>query len=129
MLKLREWLMLAALSGAMASSLAQEAEPAGLQAERRSISSLSVAQCLDAVRRTAADEGYLQHTELNEPDQLGIYIGGAPIGGGSLVVYCIGLDQATAYIIQARSANSAILAAPRQLSDKIAQALTVTALR
>lgn len=129
MLKLREWLMLAALSGAMASSLAQDAESAGLQAERRSISFLSVAQCLDAVRRTAADEGYLQHTELNDPDQLGIYIGGAPIGGGSLVVYCIGLDQATAYIIQARSADSAILAAPWQLSDKIAQALTMTALR
>lgn len=128
MLKLRNWVMLTALAGVMPGSWAQSAEPAVLQAEQRSISTLSVAQCLEAVRRTAAEEGYLQHTELNEPEHLGIYIGSSALDGGSLVVYCIGMDRATAYIIQARADDAAFVAAPQQLSDKIVHALRVTAL-
>ncbi len=128
MLKLRNWVMLTALAGAMPGSWAQSAGPEALQTEQRSISTLSVAQCLEAVRRTAAEQGYLQHTELNEPERLGIYIGSSPLDGGSLVVYCIGMDKATAYIIQARADERAFVATPQQLSDRIAHALTVSAL-
>ena len=129
MLKLRNGVMLAALAGAMAGAWAQQTEPGALQTEQRSISTLSVAQCLDAVRRTAAEEGYLQHIELNEPEHLGIYIGSSALDGGSLVVYCIGMDRATAYIIQAQADHAAFVAAPQQLSDRIARALTVSALQ
>lgn len=129
MLKLRNGVMLAALAGAMAGAWAQQTEPGALQTEQRSISTLSVAQCLDAVRRTAAEEGYLQHTELNEPEHLGIYIGSSALDGGSLVVYCIGMDRATAYIIQAQADQASFVAAPQQLSDRIARALTLSALQ
>ncbi|WP_341668236.1 DUF6180 family protein [Alcaligenes sp. SDU_A2] len=123
MLRLREGIMLAVLSIAAIPIAAQDAQTIRQPIEQRSFSALSVAQCLDAVQRTASRQGYIQHTDQHDPGQWGLYIGGAPLIGGSLVVYCIGMEQSTAYIIQAHATHPSILATPEGLSQEITQAL------
>ncbi len=126
MRKLRKWVLMAALIHAAFAVQAQELEPLELEAEQRSISRLNVAQCLETVKQTAAGEGYQQSNETDTSNgQLGVYMGSAPLGGGSLVVYCIGLNPSTAYIIQTKAQVSADLMSPHQLNHKITRALTV----
>lgn len=125
---LGQWVLMAGLIHVAWAVQAQELMPIELEAEQRSISRLSVAQCLNTVRQTAAGEGYQQRNNIHaSSDQLGVYIGAAPLGGGSLVVYCIGLNSSTAYIIRTKAQVSADLASPHQLNYKITQALTVAA--
>lgn len=122
---LNKWVLMAALTHGAWTAQAQELMPLELEAEQRSISRLSVAQCLDTVQQTAAREGFQQHNDSTASDQLGVYIGSAPIGGGSLVAYCIDLNPSTAYIIRTKAQVSADLMSPHQLNYKITQALTV----
>ncbi|WGQ35561.1 DUF6180 family protein [Alcaligenes faecalis] len=122
-----KWVLMAALLQGAWTAHAQHLHPLELEAEQRSISRLSVAQCVDTVRQTAAGEGYHQRTDPSINDELGVYIGAAPLGGGSLVVYCIDLKPSTAYMIHTRAQVSAELMSPHQLNHKIAQALTVAA--
>ncbi|MCX5465727.1 DUF6180 family protein [Alcaligenes parafaecalis] len=122
---LNKWVLMAALVHTTWAVQAQDLLPLELEAEQRSISRLNVAQCLDTVKQTAAGEGYQQRNEPTANDQLGVYIGAAPLGGGSLVVYCIDLNPSTAYIIHTKAQVTADLMSPHQLNHKITQALTV----
>lgn len=122
---LNKWVLMAALLHGAWAAQAQEWMPLELEAEQRSISRLSVAQCLDTVQQTAAGEGYQQRNDPAASEQLGVYIGAAPLGGGSLVVYCIDLNPSTAYIIRTKTQVTADLMSPHQLNHKITQALTV----
>ncbi|MGO3131912.1 MAG: DUF6180 family protein [Alcaligenes sp.] len=124
---LRKWVLMAGLFHTAWAVQAQDLGPIELEAEQRSISRLNVSQCLDTVKKTAAGEGYQQRNEANvSNNQLAVYMGAAPLGGGSLVVYCIGLNPSTAYIIRSKAQVSADLTSPHQLNHKITQALTVT---
>lgn len=122
---LNKWVLMTALLHGAWAVQAQELIPLELEAEQRSISRLSVAQCLDTVKQTAAGEGYQQRNDSKANDHLGVYIGAAPMGGGSLVVYCIDLNPSTAYIIHNKAQVTADLMSPHQLNYKITQALTV----
>ncbi|MGE8521304.1 MAG: DUF6180 family protein [Alcaligenes faecalis] len=122
---LNKWVLMAALLHGAWAAQAQELRPLELEAEQRSISRLSVAQCLDTVQQTAAGEGYQQRNDSRANDQLGVYIGTAPMGAGSLVVYCLDLNPSTAYIIHTKASVTADLMSPHQLNYKITQALTV----
>ena len=122
---LGKWVLMAGLAHATWAAQAQDLVPLELEAEQRSISRLNVAQCLDTVKLTAAGEGYQQRNDSTANDQLGVYIGAAPMGGGSLVVYCIDLNPSTAYIIRTKAQVTADLMSPHQLNHKITQALTV----
>ncbi|MDV2117335.1 DUF6180 family protein [Alcaligenes faecalis] len=122
---LNKWVLMAALLHGAWAVQAQELMPLELEAEQRSISRLNVAQCLDTVKQAAAGEGYHQRNDSAASDQLGVYIGAAPMGAGSLVVYCINLNPSTAYIIRTKAQVTTNLMSPHQLNDKITQALTV----
>lgn len=122
---LNKWVLMAALIHGAGVVQAQELIPLELEAEQRSVSRLSVAQCLNTVQQTAAREGFQQHNDSTASDQLSVYIGSAPLGGGSLVVYCIDLNPSTAYIIRTKAQVTANLMSPHQLNCKITRALTV----
>ncbi|AYR20938.1 DUF6180 family protein [Alcaligenes faecalis] len=125
MCTLNKWILMVALTHGAGVVQAQELMPLQLEAEQRSISRFNVAQCLDTVRQTAAGQGYHQRNGPEINDTLGVYIGAAPMGGGSLVVYCIDLNPSTAYIIRSKAQVTADLMSPHQLNHKISQALTV----
>ncbi len=65
---LNKWVLMAALLHGAWAAQAQELRPLELEAEQRSISRLSVAQCLDTVQQTAAGEGYQQRNDSRAND-------------------------------------------------------------
>jgi len=66
--------------------------------ERTLSTDLDLDQCIDAVKSGASDAGYRMSTDRYE-GKLGV-ISGGPKQGGSLIAYCIVVDDKTVSVIQ-----------------------------
>ncbi len=67
--------------------------------ERADASKLSTDTCAEIAQREAGDYGYV-HAVDRTPGQLIVVSGGPADGGASFLVYCIAVDNKTAYVVQ-----------------------------
>ncbi|MFE0014855.1 DUF6180 family protein [Mesorhizobium sp. NPDC059054] len=67
--------------------------------ERADASKLSIDTCAEIARQEAGDFGYV-HSVDRTPGQLIVVSGGPAEGGASFLVYCIAVDNKTAYVVQ-----------------------------
>ncbi|MGN6764108.1 MAG: DUF6180 family protein [Rhizobiaceae bacterium] len=85
-----------------APSLAQAASDqfnVAYNVERVDASRLSRDKCADIAQREADGNGYV-HSVDRTPGKLAVVSGGLAQGGASLLVYCIAVDDHTAYVVQ-----------------------------
>lgn len=123
----RNVLSLAAAFGALALSFPATAasEKFGLEyrVERASAGRLSVPACLRTAEAASARLGYTPSNRQIYPGQLAVFASGPRSGGGSLTVYCIAVDQKTAYVVQALDYNRPQSASARRAADAVHGAL------
>lgn len=85
-----------AMGHAQASKFALE-----YRVERKASVKLGLGACVDTAKKASAALGYQPAMENRFPGQLGVFASGPSGGGASLVVYCIAVDQKTAFVVQA----------------------------
>ena len=84
------------------SSLAQAASDqfnVTYNVERVDASKLSLDECAEIAQREAGSNGYV-HSVNQTSGKLAVVSGGLAQGGASLLVYCIAVDDHTAYVVQ-----------------------------
>lgn len=111
-------LSLPTLSNAAASRFGLE-----YRVERTNAAKLSVAACLDVAKRESSAMGYEPAVENRYPGQLAVFASGPRAGGSSLIVYCIAVDQKTAFVVQAIDYSRPNSPAAARIADRVHAAL------
>ncbi|MBU1377056.1 MAG: hypothetical protein KKE02_11215 [Alphaproteobacteria bacterium] len=95
--------------------------------ERAATARLSVATCLDTAKRASTAIGYQPAVENHYPGQLAVFASGPAAGGSSLTVYCIAVDQKTAFVVQAIDYSRPNSPAAARVADRVHSALMAAA--
>ena len=103
---------------AAASSFALE-----YRVERAATARLSPNACLDVAKRESAAIGYAAAVENRHDGKLAVFASGPAAGGASLTVYCIGVDQKTAFVVQAIDYSRPNSPAAARVADRVQKAL------
>lgn len=91
--------------------------------ERASSAKLSLDACLGTAKRESAKLGYTSAVENHYPGQLAVFASGPAAGGSSLVVYCIAVEQKTAFVVQAIDYSQPNSPAAKRTADRVHAAL------
>ena len=91
--------------------------------ERASSAKLSLDTCLGVAKRESAKLGYAPAVENRYPGQLAVFASGPAAGGASLMVYCIAVDQKTAFVVQAIDYSQPNSPAAKRTADRVHAAL------
>ncbi|MDG2521257.1 DUF6180 family protein [Caulobacter segnis] len=97
--------------------------------ERSAAAKLSLSTCIDTAKRESAALGYAAAVENRYPGQLAVFASGPNAGGASLIVYCIAVDQKTAFVVQAIDYNRPQSPAAARVADKVHGAILAAARR
>ncbi|MBR2814219.1 MAG: hypothetical protein IKE60_06185 [Reyranella sp.] len=89
--------------------------------ERIDAAKLSIDRCAEIAQQEAGDQGY-SYSVNRTPGKLMVVSGGPAQGGASLLVYCIAVDNKTAYVVQGIDYQRQKGSAGR-LADRIHKAL------
>lgn len=118
-------LMLAAGCLLSASPAGAASSKFGLEyrVERASSAKLSLSTCFDVAKRESAALGYAPAVENRFPGQLAVFAAGPAAGGSSLLVYCIAVDQKTAFVVQAIDYSRPNSPAAKRVADRVHAAL------
>jgi hypothetical protein len=122
-------LALGCLSVPTVSSAAASKFGLEYRVERASAAKLSVAACLDVAQRQSAALGYQTAVENRYPGQLTVLASGPRAGGSSLIVYCIAVDQKTAFVVQAMDYSRPNSPDAARIADRVHAALLAAAKR
>lgn len=95
--------------------------------ERSAAAKLSIATCMNVAKQTSAALGYAPAMENRYPGQLGVFASGPDAGGASLIVYCIAVDQKTAFVVQAIDYSRPNSPAAARVADRVRAALLAAA--
>lgn len=87
--------------------------------ERANSAKLSLAKCFDVAKRESAKLGYAPAVENRYPGQLAVFASGPAAGGSSLLVYCIAVDQKTAFVVQAIDYSQPNSPAAKRTADQV----------
>ena len=91
--------------------------------ERANSAKLSLSTCLDVAKRESTKLGYSPAVENRYPGQLAVFASGPAAGGSSLMVYCIAVDQKTAFVVQAIDYSQPNSPAAKRTADRVHAAL------
>jgi len=120
---------LACLTAPVAASAASERFALEYRVERTASAKLGIGQCLDVAKRESAAIGYVPALENRYPGQLATFASGPRQGGASLIVYCIAVDQKTAFVVQAIDYNRPNSPQSKRIADRVHGALLAAARR
>lgn len=119
----------ACLTAPVAASAASERFALEYRVERTASAKLSIAECLDVAKRESAAVGYIPAVENRYPGQLTTFASGPRQGGASLIVYCIAVDQKTAFVVQAIDYNRPSSPQSERIANRVHEALLAAARR
>lgn len=122
---MRNGFLLAIASFSLCTPAVAANEKFGLEyrVERTDTGRLSVPTCLKVAEAASARLGYVAANKQHYPGKLAVFASGPRTGGGSLTVYCIAVDQKTAYVVQALDYNRQQSEAARRAADTVHKAL------
>lgn len=115
------------LAAPIAASAASQRFALEYRVERTASAKLSIATCLDVAKRESAAIGYVPAVENRYPGQLTTFASGPAAGGASLIVYCIAVDQKTAFVVQAIDYNRPNSPQSKRIADRVHSALLAAA--
>ncbi|GLK57045.1 hypothetical protein JOD31_003078 [Methylopila capsulata] len=112
-------------SGALATPALAASDEFGLdyRVERRDAGRFSIESCIAAAQTAADAAGLVTTVDKLHPGELGVLAAGPRGGGGSLIVYCIGVDRKTVFVVQAMDYMRRDSAAASALADSVHGAL------
>ena len=124
-------LALVALSSMAATAAHAQSSKFSLEyrVERSATAKLSVDACLETAKRASGALGYAPSVENRFPGQLAVFASGPANGGSSLVVYCIAVDQKTAFVVQAMDYSRPNSPAAARAANQVQAALLAAARR
>lgn len=116
-------------SAAICQPALAQSEQFGLsyRVERLQASDLDLEACVAAADSAATAIGYRTALTKIHPDQLGVYSAAAPDGAGSLMVYCIAVDDKTTFLVQAMDYDDATSPEASAAADSVGKALLAAA--
>jgi|GEM_PF-1998226 len=91
--------------------------------ERFDAGAFSIETCLDTAADLAEGEGLVEAARDLHPGELGVYVAGPAQGGSSVIVYCIGVGDKTAFVVQSLDYMRAASPEAAALADRLHQGL------